>query len=86
MSAGAGAEVVVADADETQRFAGVVGQLREVHFGRDIRPVDKLYAYVEMTINDLVDPSLDFSHLLFGRHGVELVVAFAFFALNMGIA
>ena len=33
VGADAGAEVVVADADEAQRLAGVVGEFSQVHFG-----------------------------------------------------
>ena len=50
VSANAGAEVVVTDADQPESLAGVVGQLAEVHLGRHLVAAHKLIRNIQMTL------------------------------------
>ncbi len=85
VGADASAEVVVADADEAECLAGVVGQLPEVHLGRHLATLHEFVANGQMLRYDLVDAALNFRHLRVGGAGVEEIVAFALLALYMSV-
>ncbi len=85
MGAHAGTEVIVADTDEAEGLAGIVGQLPEVHLWRHLSPLHKLVAHGQVLRYHLVHPALNLLHLLLRGAGVEQVVALALLTLNMRI-
>ena len=86
MGADAGAEVVVADTDEAQRLAGVVGQLPEVHLGRHLATLHELVADIQVTAYHLVHAALNLLHLLLRGTSIKQVVALALLLFYMGIS
>ena len=86
VGADAGAEVVVADADEAEGLAGIVGELPEVHLGRHLATLHELVANGQTLCYHHVDAALNLRHLLVGGAGVEEIVALALLALDMRIA
>ena len=86
MGADAGAEVVVADAHQAERLAGVVREPPQVHLGRHLSPLHELVADIQMAAYHLVHAALNLLHLLLRGTGVEDIVALALFSLDMRIA
>lgn len=85
MGANAGAEVVVANADEAEGLASIVGQLPEVYLQRHFSPLHKLVADGQVLRNHLIDAALNLMHLLLRGAGVEEVVALALLPFDMRI-
>ena len=86
MGADTGAEVVVADAHQAERLAGIVGQLPEVHLGRYLATLHELIAHGQMLRYHFVDAALNLLHLLVGGSGVKEVVALALLLFDMCVA
>lgn len=86
MGTHAGADVVGADAHETEGGTGIFGELAEVHLGWDVIAVDKLDGDIHVGVDYLVDFILDGLDLMVGWCGVEYIVALAFLLLDVGVA
>ena len=86
MGAQTGADVVVADTDETQGFGCIVGQLGEGDFGRDLVARHILHRHGHVGLDDLVDTALHLGNLLGSRTDGKVVVELALLAFDVGIA
>ena len=85
MGANAGAEVVVANADEAEGLASIVGQLPEVYLRRHFSPLHKLIADGQVLRNHLVDPAFNLLYLFLRGAGVKQIVALALLLFDMRI-
>ena len=83
---GARTGVVISDPDYPERFGNVLGQLTQVDNGRCLSLGEILDRDIQVTRDNIIDGRLDGSNLLVRRACGELVVAFGFLALDVGVA
>ena len=74
--------VVVADVNKTE-FVRTFRQRSPAHIVGNLIFCDKLIPHVDMGIDDLIDATSDFIHLILGQIVVDHVMAFALLTLDM---
>ena len=81
----AGTSVVIADADDAERLAGVGGELAQIDNGGRLVARHELNSYGQVAVDDLVHAPLYLLHHLGRGLFRQLIVALALFPFDMRI-
>ena len=85
MLADAGADIVIADAHQSDSVAGITRQTVELHVERNLIARDKLEGHGQVFVNQLVHPPFNLTLLLTAGLMVQVEAHLALLSLHMGI-